>query len=398
MGSQRDKLAVIVARMGPYHVAKLAALARAYGAEHVVALEVASSDTTYDWDPVSAAGFRRVTLIRDASYEAAGALRRAREITAALEREAPDAVGVNGWAFPEARAALRWCRRNRRIAVLMSDSQAHDRRRFFLKEWVKSAIVRQFDSALVPGPRHERYVRSLGLPGSAIAYGYDVVDNEHFLVGAESARKDTNARKKLGLPVRYFLTVARFIPEKNLPTFLLSYAVYRRLCGEDAWHLVLLGDGSSREYLRRLSMNIGISAYVHMPGFQQYAVLPAYYGLASAFVLPSISEPWGLVVNEAMASGLPVLVSKSCGSVQLVKEGINGWSFDPTSSDEIASAMLRVTRLGPDLDAFSSASKRIIADFTPEIFARGFLKAVELGRRSSRRHHLSRIAARIPGW
>src|SRR5208337_5127598 len=81
----------------------------------------------------------------------------------------------------------------------------------------------------------------------------------------------------------------------------------------------------------------------HLPGFKQYEELPAYYGLAGAFVHASTAEQWGLVANEAMASGLPVLVSNRCGcATELVEEGRNGFAFDPENVEQLAGFMRRL--------------------------------------------------------
>ncbi|HZZ86329.1 MAG TPA: glycosyltransferase [Anaeromyxobacteraceae bacterium] len=316
---------------------------------------------------------------------------------AALDRENPVAVGVNGWGFPEARAALGWCRGRGRIAVLMSDSQETDAPRHPLKELVKRWIVAQCDSALVAGRSHAAYLQKLGMPKERIALGYDVVDNDHFARGAEQARTDVGARGRLGLPERYFLASARFVEKKNLAGLLHAYAHYRHLSGGEAWDLVLLGDGPLRRQLGTLQAELGVAASVRFAGFKQYPELPAYYGLASAFVLASTSEPWGLVVNEAMAAGLPVLVSERCGAAELVRDGENGWRFDPRDPEHLGALMLRLTRLGGELDAFGRASRRIVADYGPDRFARGFLEAVELGREHSRRSSPSRVASWLLG-
>jgi glycosyltransferase involved in cell wall biosynthesis len=98
--------------------------------------------------------------------------------------------------------------------------------------------------------------------------------------------------------------------------------------------------------------------------------LPAYYALAGAFVLASTSETWGLVVNEAMACGLPVLVSKRCGCAQdLVADGRNGFTFDPLDVQALTRLMLRMASPGLDLAAMSRASREIIARWTPSLWA-----------------------------
>jgi glycosyltransferase involved in cell wall biosynthesis len=105
-------------------------------------------------------------------------------------------------------------------------------------------------------------------------------------------------------------------------------------------------------------------------GLKQVDELPACYAAADCFVLPSLSEPWGLVVNEAMASGLPVLISRRCGCARdLVREGENGFLFDPTRPDELARLMGLVADGGVDRAAMGAASRRIVSGFTVERFA-----------------------------
>jgi glycosyltransferase involved in cell wall biosynthesis len=118
---------------------------------------------------------------------------------------------------------------------------------------------------------------------------------------------------------------------------------------------------------------------VLLPGFKQYPDLPAYYGLASAFVHASTTEQWGLVVNEAMASGLPVLVSNRCGCApDLVQEGVNGFTFDPCNVEQLAQLMFKVSAFQLfSFSAFGDASRRIIGAWGPERFASGLKAAVD---------------------
>jgi glycosyltransferase involved in cell wall biosynthesis len=117
-----------------------------------------------------------------------------------------------------------------------------------------------------------------------------------------------------------------------------------------------------------------------LPGFRQYDELPVWSGLASAFVHASTTEQWGLVVNEAMASGLPVLVSERCGCVRdLVENGINGLAFDPDDIQALAALMRRVAAMTDERRAaMGRAGQRIIADWGPERFADGLMQAVQL--------------------
>lgn len=117
---------------------------------------------------------------------------------------------------------------------------------------------------------------------------------------------------------------------------------------------------------------------VHMPGFKQYHELPYYYAFASAFIHASTSEQWGLVVNEAMAAGLPVLVSERCGCVpELVKEGMNGFTFNPSDSTALANLMHAITNGSYDLELMGRKSSEIISNWQPDHFGKGLRKAVE---------------------
>jgi glycosyltransferase involved in cell wall biosynthesis len=123
-------------------------------------------------------------------------------------------------------------------------------------------------------------------------------------------------------------------------------------------------------------VELGLEGAVLMPGFKQYDELPAYYGLAGAFVLGSTEEQWGLVVNEAMAAGLPVLVSRRCGCApELVRDGENGFTFDPHDASGLAVLM---TEMAADADARAAmgrASRRTISHWAPETFGLNLWKA-----------------------
>jgi glycosyltransferase involved in cell wall biosynthesis len=263
----------------------------------------------------------------------------------------------------------------------MSDSATHDEVRRRAREATKRCVVRLFSSALVGGAPHGEYACALGLAPEAVFDGYDVVDNEHFASGATPARlAGERWRERLALPARFFLASSRFIPKKNLLRLLDAYAGYRQRTGADAWHLVLIGDGALRPRIEAEVQALGLDDVIHMPGFKQNHELPAWYGLADAFVHASTTEQWGLVVNEAMASGLPVLVSNRCGCApDLVQDGGNGFTFDPYDVEELAGLMQRVAAMSDERRrAMGRASERIIADWGPERFADGLMQAVRV--------------------
>ncbi|HOX40300.1 MAG TPA: glycosyltransferase family 4 protein [Candidatus Brocadiia bacterium] len=380
------KVAILFRNFGPYHIARIKAAAsrgRELGWE-VTGIESASAVETYLWKVGDKdAPFNWITLFKGRTWENVPQGEMERAMTARLNELRPDALIICSYFMPEMLAAYRWAVKNRAVAVLMSESNYHDSKRFWPKEAFKRWICRNFDSALVGGNPQRDYIESLGIPRDRIFLGYDAVDNDFFARQSDIARTDAEAnRKRLSLPEKYFISVSRFVPVKNVPGLITEYAEYRRMAGDKAWDLVVCGGGSSEGEIRETIKRLNVQG-VHLPGFTQLNEIGVYYGLAGCFVLASIIEPWGLVVNEAMASGLPILVTSVAGSsFDLVKDGENGWRFDPRKPSELAGLMLKISSMSTaELAGMSEASRRLIAPWGAERFASGVFDAIACGKR-----------------
>jgi glycosyltransferase involved in cell wall biosynthesis len=310
-------------------------------------------------------------------------------MSAALESDPPDAVAVSGYVRPECLAALGFARRARVPCVLMSESQAIDRPRAWWKERIKAARVSRFDAALVGGPSHRDYLVSLGIPAERIALGYNAVDHEAFAAGAARAR--ASSARPAGQPARpYFLTVCRFVPEKNLGRLVAAHARYREQTAPGAgWDLVLCGDGPEGQALRAAAEARGIAGHVHFPGFLQADGLVSWYAHAGAFVLASVSEPWGLVANEAAACGLPLLISSHAGCARTLvpgSDGSTGMRFDPLDIDDLTDALGWVGGLDPgERQALGQRAEALARCWGPERFAEGLEQALALAAMRRRR-------------
>jgi glycosyltransferase involved in cell wall biosynthesis len=306
---------------------------------------------------------------------------------AALDCVRPNVVAVAGWSSPESLAAIDWAYRNDARVVMMSESQQQDGPRYRLREWVKSRLVRLCHAALVGGTRHRDYVVKLGMPRQRVFLGYDVVDNAHFTNGSDLARVDaSNARSAHELPTRYILASARFMPKKNLERLVEAFA--RALSLTSAPHsLVVMGDGSGRAALENSVSAAGLRDRVRLPGFKSYDALPLFYGLAEAFVHVSITEQWGLVINEAAAAGLPLIVSHRCGAApELVNHGANGYFVDPLDVEDIARRLASVMLASEGvLREMGTESRRIVAAWGLQRFAEGLHKACETAMSSESR-------------
>jgi glycosyltransferase involved in cell wall biosynthesis len=394
------KFAVSFTNFGPYHLTRLRALAARLSAagDRLIAYEVAGSEERYPWNRSrNDEPFRWITLFPDGVLEALDRSACRRAIASALEKDRPDALAIAGYSRPETMAAARWARHHGRPAILMSESRAIDRPRVWWKELIKKRRLRWFDSALVGGPPHRDYLAKLGMSPERVALGYDAVDNAYFAAETHSWRERPQGRA--GLPrAPYFLTVCRFVPEKNLVGLVKAFARYRHQSpAGEAWELVLCGAGPGSGEVAAAIARSGCAEAIHRPGFLQADALPRWYAHAGAFVLPSRSEPWGLVVNEAAASGLPLLVSTRAGCAPTLvpePEGTTGAQFDPLDLDAMTIKLAWMAALPEDpRRAMGRRAAEVVSQWGPDRFARGMLEALELARSERRRRARTPLAA-----
>lgn len=390
-GSQppNHRVAVIFERFGPYHHARLNAAGQKLA---VWGIETCAEEDTYAWEKVEGAvSFTRVTLTERQSAGREWKLELHERMWKALDEIKPDVVAAPGWSSADAISSLLWCVKTGTPAVVMSESTAWDERRSAWKEWIKHRLVSLCAAGLAGGTPHADYLVQLGLPRENIFLGYDIVDNSYFASHAEIARSQPAIARELHkLPEKYFLASARFIEKKNLFRLIQAYSQYhaaaQRAHAPKIWDLVLLGDGALKPELTALIAKLGLEARVHLPGFKQYQELPAYFGLAQVFIHASTTEQWGLVVNEAMAAGLPVLVSNRCGCARdLVRENENGFTFEPENENELARLMQKVAAQDFPLAQFGATSRRIIGHWGPERFAQGLHDAVAVALNTPRK-------------
>src|SRR3954452_370312 len=379
-------IALVFHHIGPYHRARLNA-----AADRLSVTGIEWSAQGYDaWGAAATpARYHKVSLFAEATDHYPNKAELQCAFWSALEQTNPDVVAVNGWNNFGSLIAANCCLRRRIPMIVMSESSRQDESRSWWKEDIKRRVAAVYSAALVGGQRHVEYLVELGMPRERVFTGYDVVDNHYFRQKAEEIRSqrssdsakataDREVGQKYALPENYFLASARFIEKKNLPRLIQAYAEYRRqseIAAKVPWDLVLLGDGPLRETFNTQLSTLNLIEHVHLPGFKPYDELPVYYALANAFVHASTTEQWGLVVNEAVASGLPVIVSNRCGCApELVND--NGVTFDPTNEDELATRLLEIASSSDqERKRLGENSYRIAAKFAPDRFGEGSQRA-----------------------
>ena len=279
----------------------------------------------------------------------------------------PDAVGVGGWNQPAFWEALVYCRLHRVPLLVWVESTAHDLRPGTAPlELAKRVLIRGASGFFVPGRAAAGYVRSFGVPEERIALAPNAIDDSLF------ARAAVDRGGRSGCT---FLYAGRLDPEKGIDVLLEAL---EQVPGE----LVLAGSGSGEERLRALA-----SDRVRFLGPLDRDELVACYAAADAFVLPSRSEPWGIVLNEAAAAGLPLVATEAVGAAHdLIEEGVNGFRV-PVGDERALAAALR--RIAEDLGFRAAAGARsleVSRRFTPDAWADGVVRlAIDAAGRRSRR-------------
>lgn len=378
------KIAILFDRFGPYHIARMRG-AMAYA--EVLAIEGAPHRAIYDWVKPELPGGMAYCSLTGVKGEESDRTLVERRLDERVAPFAPDAIAIPGWSNMIALAALRWAKRRGIATICMSETNDWDFERRWLTERVKAGIVAHFDAGIATNDSQAGYLARLGIDERNIFRGYNAVDNDYFRDaaarwrGADALPSALAAFLPAGAKGRYFLASNRFIEKKNLLRLLDAYAAFRTERGDDPadWPLVLLGDGELRPQIEAKRDALGLGAHVHLPGFLQVDALPQYYGTAGAFVHASTTEQWGLVVNEAMAAGLPSAVSERCGSAQyLIEDSVTGFGFDPFSVEAIARALTRLAGLPADSPLRAAANARV-ETLRPERFGEGLAAAAQAG-------------------
>ncbi len=340
---------------GPYHFARLNAAQLRFGPENTIGIEIASRSSTYGWLRQSTGTIQLITLAAGMAAEEVSAITIYRRLGQVIREHNVKVIFIPSYWPLSSFVALIAAKRSGIRVVMMNESHLLSGRNNPLVLAVKRQLLRYFDAALIGGTVHRQFFRQLGIPGHRIFDGYDVVDNEYFKSRSDEARANADkVREKLQLPDRYILSLGRFVKKKNLYRIIEAYAIARRagkLRGND---LVFVGEGIEKEAMINFARGLGLQVVDHSENtacpkaklkeavrfyrFAQIDRTPSFYALATCFVLASTIEEWGLVVNEAMASGCPVLVSNRVGcSTDLVESGKNGFRFQPEDPVEIAS-------------------------------------------------------------
>jgi glycosyltransferase involved in cell wall biosynthesis len=300
-------------------------------------------------------------------------------IRRALRVAAPDVVLCGGYNYLASWQALQWARARRVPFLLWSESNVQDMRaRHAAVEFLKQEFIRRCNGFVVPGKSAFEYLRSHGVPEQRIFTAVNAVDNDFFCREAARAREcASHVRVELGLPSRYFLFVGRLVPEKGVFELLSAYATLE----PEVRHgigLVFVGDGKSRSALEKASAQIS-PGHVRFAGFAQREDLAKYYALADVVMLPTYTDTWGLVVNEAMACRVPVVVSDIAGcAADLIVSDHDGQIVPPKDVGALVRSMRDVADFPEKWARMAQNGWMRIAEYSPVQWSEGISEAVNM--------------------
>lgn len=334
----RPRIALVWAQFTACHTDRCCALAqRLDGKAEVVAIEVASTSREYaDFPNSSATGkARKLTLFPGRSFEEVPFWKRFAAVLRAVSGCRTVCIGVP-YSWLEF-VALAWLLRLLgKHLVLMSDSKFDDFKRGTAFELLKGLGLSCFSAVMVAGSRGADYFRFLGFRRRPVLFGYDTISIER--IRSEAAQGASG--KATGFCERDFVFVGRFVAKKNLSLLIEAFARYCQLEPASTRRLVLIGAGLLEASLRREAADKLPAGRVVFAGFLSGPALYARLGEALGLALVSHSEQWGLVINEAIALGVPVIVSESPGARdELVSNGINGFVVETGAIEPLARAM-----------------------------------------------------------
>ncbi len=315
------KVLFFLHKIGPYHHARFKELSKTL---QLIVIEILPDSKEYDWDDINQTKeYKKIKIEEHLGGNELKGYSLTQKIEQIINQEQPNAIITMGWNNRTYFAALYSAKKYGIPICTHSDSIYIHKRRIFILEFLKKFLVKSFDAFLVAGTRSQSYLNMLGI-NEGIFMPMDVVDNKYF-------KEYSNFENLLNIPEKYLLCISRFIEEKNLFTLIRAFSEFKKKYTNSNFGLLLVGSGPLEQRIQQEVKKLNAESYIYLHPFVQYNQLPVLYKKAIGLILPSIRDQWGLVVNEAMASGLPVIVSNRCGCVDdIVKDGINGFIVEPT--------------------------------------------------------------------
>lgn len=352
--------------VGPHHLARVRRCREQYSGIQATIFALTDKSSVYSFyetdeadDPDVAVAYRSVIA------EELGFWKRLSAYARHVWFADADAYFLCHYERPEVFLTAVILRLRMKKVFVIGDSKFDDYQRQVFREAAKAIFYFPYNGALVSGARSESYLRFLGVRGR-IETGYDTIDSRRIANRALSPREDLK-------PKSYFIVVNRLVKRKNTESIISAFAAF---CEENSApiDLLIVGEGPEGAALRELADRSGVAGRIRFYGTVPNEQISPLLANALALVLVSSSEQWGLVVNEAVACGIPVIVSDAVGARDsLVRNFVNGFVVEVDNVQGLSRAMAEVCRnpgrlTSPEhlshaasVDCFADAVSRLLA-------------------------------------
>lgn len=377
------RVAIIHNQITPYRVPLFRAVTQAPGLDaHVIFLTARMPDRT--WAIPDEMGFA-YTVLKGGVLPLPGGRNYAGEprlvnlnldLLPALVRLRPEVVVCPEFSLPAIIAFL-YTRFSGARYVSWSEGTPHAERNIGRAQRLMRRLIipRAAACIAVSSGAREKYL-SYGASPAHVHIAIQTVDTGYYQAQADALREGRAVlRAERGIKGKLVVSVGSLIERKGLAHLIDALALLQeRLPGV---HLALIGDGPLHTDLAQQAAARGLGAQVHLPGFAGPEEIARWLAAADVFAFPTLEDTFGVVVNEAMAAGLPVVSSIYAGATQdLVREGENGYAVDPTDHAVLADRLHRILSDDALAGRMGESSRRIIAQNGIEAAAAGFVAAI----------------------
>jgi glycosyltransferase involved in cell wall biosynthesis len=293
-------------------------------------------------------------------------------VLAILMKHRPEVLVLGGYHHPTSLLVLAFARLFETPLVLWGESNLNDERSSQpMLEAYKRWFMRHCTKFLAVGTSSRDYFLAYGVRPKDVHIAPNAVDNDFFFRKSFEYRQNNPLRELY--PYQVILYVGRVIQAKGVMNLICAYEM---IANQVDAGLLIVGDGQDKDryevYCRERELD-----RAQFIGFVHQEELPMYYALADVFVFPTHSDPWGFVLNEALACGLPVISTDVAGAMpDLVRHGRNGYVFSKGDVDALAAYLLQILRDDDRARAMGQESLRISQDHSPERCAAGFLRVI----------------------
>lgn len=305
------------------------------------------------------------------------------EIYDVLKKEKFDAVIINGWVVKSCLQTLSACRKLGIPCIVRGEANIL-RPRAWWKQWLHGILIRRYSAYLYIGESNKKFYLRHKAKEEQLFPALYCIENDRFQPGDDYEERRTSFRNQLKIPhdETVFLFCGK-LEEKKHPLELIQ-AFHKAREANPAGHLLIVGDGVLRQecedYIAKHNLPVTMAGFLN-----QSEITNAYYASDCIVLASDHGETWGLVVNEAMAAGLPAIVSDQVGcNENLIQHGITGDFYPFGDWDQLSQKLAEFASGKHDLKAMGRNANQLIQKYSPAAAAEGIYNAAQYVTRSSR--------------